>query len=115
MNTILVIDSAVTGGASVSKALVREAVAVLNGREPAHVVHRDLGRQPIPHLTEETVAGDRDGCLAAALRDQPAWSDFPLVLLVRPGPVGAVREAMNATLVERPVRLRSYRPLPAHL
>ena len=33
MNTILVIDSAVSGDASVSKALVREAVAALTDRE----------------------------------------------------------------------------------
>ena len=34
MNTILVIDSAVSGEASVSKALVREAVAALTGAAP---------------------------------------------------------------------------------
>ena len=43
MNTILVIDSAVSGEASVSKTLVREAVAALTAAGPARVVSRDLG------------------------------------------------------------------------
>ena len=59
MPTILVIDSAVSGDASVSKALVREAVAALTEGAPARVIHRDLGREPVPHLTEATVAGVR--------------------------------------------------------
>ena len=59
MSTILVIDSAVSGEASVSKALVQEAVAALTADTPARVVHRDLGRDPIPHLSEATLAGVR--------------------------------------------------------
>ena len=61
-------------------------------------------------LTEEAVVGDRFGCLQEALRNQPPWSDFPLVVLAREGPEERrqqIRESMNATLVERPVRLRS--------
>ena len=59
MSTILVIDSAVSGEASVSKALVREAVAALTAEAPAPIVYRDLGRDPVPHLAEATVAGVR--------------------------------------------------------
>ena len=59
MNTILVIDSAVSGEASVSKTLVREAVAALTADTPSRVVYRDLGQTPVPHLTEETLAGVR--------------------------------------------------------
>jgi FMN-dependent NADH-azoreductase len=59
MSTILVIDSAVSGEASVSKALVQEAVAALTADTPAQVVYRDLGRDPIPHLSEATLAGVR--------------------------------------------------------
>lgn len=59
-------------------------------------------------LTEEAVAGDRAGCLQEALRRQPAWSDFPLVVLARHGSEGAgIRESMNSTLVERPLKFRS--------
>jgi FMN-dependent NADH-azoreductase len=59
MNTILVIDSAVSGEASVSKALVREAVEALTAQGPARVIYRDLGQAPVPHLTETTLAGVR--------------------------------------------------------
>ncbi len=61
-------------------------------------------------LTEEAVVGDRDGCLHEALHNQPPWSDFPLVVLAREGAEGRaqlIRESMNATLVERPVKVRS--------
>jgi FMN-dependent NADH-azoreductase len=59
MSTILVLDSAATGEASVSKALVREAVAALTEGGAARVIHRDLGAEPVPHLTAATVAGIR--------------------------------------------------------
>jgi FMN-dependent NADH-azoreductase len=59
MNTILVIDSSVSGDASVSKTLVRETVAALTADRPARVIYRDLGREPVPHLTEGSVAGVR--------------------------------------------------------
>ncbi len=59
MTTILALDSAVSGDASVSKTLVREAVAALTAATPARVIARDLGRDPTPHLTEATVAGVR--------------------------------------------------------
>jgi FMN-dependent NADH-azoreductase len=75
MKTILVIDSAVSGESSVSKALVREAVAALTAGEPAEVVHRDLGRNPVPHLTEETVSGVRGEPATEAERAARALSD----------------------------------------
>jgi FMN-dependent NADH-azoreductase len=75
MNYILVIDSAVSGDASVSKALVREAVAALTDGEPARVVHRDLGRDPVPHLTEATMAGVRGVPATDAERATRAFSD----------------------------------------
>jgi FMN-dependent NADH-azoreductase len=59
MNTILALDSAVTGDASVSKALVREAIAALSDQTLSRVIHRDLGADPVPHLTQATLAGVR--------------------------------------------------------
>jgi FMN-dependent NADH-azoreductase len=59
MSIILVIDSAVSGEASVSKQLVREAVAALTAGSPARVVYRNLGSEPVPHLTPATLAGVR--------------------------------------------------------
>jgi PAS domain S-box-containing protein len=59
-------------------------------------------------LTEEAIAAKWSGCLATILKEQPAWSDIPLVVLAREGVTAApVREAMNAILVERPVKMRS--------
>jgi FMN-dependent NADH-azoreductase len=59
MSTILVIDSAATGDASVSRTLVREAVDALKARGATEVIYRDLDQSPIPHLTADTVAGVR--------------------------------------------------------
>jgi FMN-dependent NADH-azoreductase len=60
MNSILVLNSSVLSEASVSKTLVEEAVQRLLERNPrATVVRRDLGTEPIPHLTTATVAGVR--------------------------------------------------------
>lgn len=75
MNTILVIDSAVTGDVSVSKVLVREAVGALTASSPARVIHRDLGRDPIPHLTEATLAGVRGEPTTEAELNARALSD----------------------------------------
>ena len=59
MSTILVIDSAATGDASVSRTLVREAVDALKSGGATEVLYRDLDAAPIPHLTNDTVAGVR--------------------------------------------------------
>ncbi|RYG88066.1 FMN-dependent NADH-azoreductase, partial [bacterium] len=60
MKNILVLNSSLSGPASVTERLLEEAVAQLRARYPeVTVVHRDLARDPIPHLTPETVAGVR--------------------------------------------------------
>jgi FMN-dependent NADH-azoreductase len=75
VRNILVIDSAVSGETSVSKALVREAVDALTRNESAHVVRRDLGRDPVPHLTEANVAGVRAEPATATETEARALSD----------------------------------------
>jgi PAS domain S-box-containing protein len=61
-------------------------------------------------LTDEALGAGGEERLSAALGDQPAWSDVPVVVLTREG-VGRrqvpLREAANVTLVERPVRMRT--------
>jgi len=60
MNHILVINSSLSGEASVSRILVEDAVRRLLEVNPGAVVtYRDLGDAPIPHLTSATVAGIR--------------------------------------------------------
>jgi FMN-dependent NADH-azoreductase len=67
MTKVLVIDSAATGGQSVSHKLTDELVADLKAnREGVEIVRRDIGAEPIPHLTAETVG---------AIRGAPAETD----------------------------------------
>lgn len=59
-------------------------------------------------LTEDIIAADKCGRLASALKGQAAWSDLPLVVLARIGQLGlSLRESMNVTLVEGPLKVRS--------
>jgi FMN-dependent NADH-azoreductase len=56
MTKVLIIDSAATGEQSVSKKLVDSLVAGLAERpDDVAVVRRDIGAEPIPHLTADTV------------------------------------------------------------
>ena len=60
MTQILVLNSSLSGDQSVSKILVAETVAKLVAADPtAKVVQRDLGVEPIPHLTEANWLGVR--------------------------------------------------------
>ena len=57
MQTVLVINSSANGDASVSGGLAARFVDRLRESEPGlHVVLRDVGVNPVPHLTAETVA-----------------------------------------------------------
>ena len=59
MTNILIIDSAATGEASVSRRLTGELEAMLRGRGPVRIVRRDVGADPVPHLTAETTPAIR--------------------------------------------------------
>ncbi|MBJ7403692.1 MAG: NAD(P)H-dependent oxidoreductase [Bradyrhizobium sp.] len=60
VDQILAINSSTSGEASVSRALVEATVQSLLAANPdAVVTRRDLGGEPIPHLTPKTVAGVR--------------------------------------------------------
>jgi PAS domain S-box-containing protein len=81
-------------------------------KDMAELCREIAGGAGVALLTEEAVTVDRSGCLAEALRGQPAWSDLPLVVLAHEGVEtrqASFREAVNVTLVERPVRVRSLR------
>jgi PAS domain S-box-containing protein len=61
-------------------------------------------------LSDEMLRGNGAQRLTATLTDQPSWSDVPLVVLSREGTNGrngSFLETVNATLVERPVRMRT--------
>ena len=62
MTRVLIIDSAATGEASVSRKLTAKFAERLRQHNPAvRINHRDIGAAPIPHLTEATVGAIRGG------------------------------------------------------
>jgi FMN-dependent NADH-azoreductase len=77
MSKLLVIDSAATGASSVSHRLTDALVAEILSRAPGtELVRRDVGAEPIPHLTAETVGAIRGGPAETdAAREALALSD----------------------------------------
>ncbi len=76
MSNILVLNSSVSGEASVSRLLVADAVTELTQRDPsAKLVFRDLAANPVPHLSPETVAGVRSQATTPAEQVARALSD----------------------------------------
>lgn len=58
MSNILVINSSASGNDAASRVLVRSVVEALEREAPhASVVERDVGREPIPHLTADALDG----------------------------------------------------------
>ncbi|MDT7605234.1 MAG: hypothetical protein QOF61_3231 [Acidobacteriota bacterium] len=72
-----------------------------------------LASAGLAFLTGEALTPEATQCLTGALAAQPAWSDFPLVVLTSGGgespanaeTLAALGEAGNVTLIERPVRV----------
>ena len=55
MTKVLIVDSAATGDQSVSRKLTGEFAERLQRNAGASIVHRDVGSDPVPHLTAATV------------------------------------------------------------
>ena len=76
MKSVLVINSSAAREGSVSRTLVEETVARLLEANPfAHVVRRDLGENPVPHLTTDTLNGVRGTPASPAEQKARALSD----------------------------------------
>jgi FMN-dependent NADH-azoreductase len=76
MKSLLVINSSAARESSVSRELVEFAVDRLRQEAPqAHVTRRDLGEQPVPHLSVATLNGVRGTPATAAEYDARALSD----------------------------------------
>jgi FMN-dependent NADH-azoreductase len=76
MTNILILDSAATGDASISRKLTDALAAKLGGRPGARIVRRDVGSEPIPHLDGETTAAIRGGeASTVKAREAVALSD----------------------------------------
>jgi FMN-dependent NADH-azoreductase len=58
MSTVLVLNSSLSGEASVSRELVQEALSKMRSQDPElAVISRDLGENPVPHLTGNALMG----------------------------------------------------------
>jgi PAS domain S-box-containing protein len=99
--------------AVVTRALFDQAEVPADICADASALHRELERGAgALLLTEEALATSALERVLAALRNQPAWSDVPVVMLMRGGlqsvATGRVLQALsNVTLLERPAPMRS--------
>lgn len=59
MSNLLVINSSANTGESVSRILIDEAIHQFSAAPDTKIVQRDLGSDPIPHLTTANLAGVR--------------------------------------------------------
>ncbi len=76
MKSLLVINSSAAREESVSRVLVQETVErLLAGHPELTAKSRDLGRDPVPHLSVETLAGVRGTPASDAERKSRALSD----------------------------------------
>ena len=76
MTKALILNSSVTGEASISNRLTAEFAAQLKQRDPsAQLAARDLGANPVPHLLPGTVAGVRATATTDAERAALALSE----------------------------------------
>jgi len=76
MNTALVVTSSANGEASVSGRLATALIDQLRAADPAlHVIQRDVGAEPLPHLTAGTVAAIKGEPATEAELEARALSD----------------------------------------
>lgn len=76
MKNVLIVTSSIQADASVSNRLVRDYEALLRAAHPGvEIVRRDVGAEPIPHLTSATVAGIRGEPQTPAEQATRALSD----------------------------------------
>jgi len=76
MSNVLILTSSALGEASVSSKLAHQFGERLQAREPsASIVTRDVGIDPLPHLTAETVGGIRGAAKTEAEKAAATLSD----------------------------------------
>ena len=86
MTKVLIVDSAATGDESVSRKLTRQFAELLTQRDPsASIVRRDVGTDPVPHLTSATV-----GTIRGA---EPATDEARAALALSDRLIAEVKEA----------------------
>lgn len=107
---VLVLMPTTKDGERTRSGLERAGMHVSLCRDFADLANRIAGGGGAALFTEEALVGPNIEVLAKALEQQPAWSDFPLLILARDFSDGRPRETgprWNVTLLERPLRMRS--------
>jgi PAS domain S-box-containing protein len=107
---VLVLMPTAKDGERTLKALAQAGLSGCICREVHELCGEILKGASVALVPEEAIVNDRKLCLQEVLSEQPPWSDFPLVVLAREGAEergNQIRESMNSTLVERPVKFRS--------
>jgi PAS domain S-box-containing protein len=64
-------------------------------------------------IAEERLLDDVDGHVERMLREQPAWSDLPVIILTNPSEINSLaldtwHQLANVTLVKRPLQINSF-------
>jgi FMN-dependent NADH-azoreductase len=76
MTTALIVSSSASGAESISNRIAAALVERLRALDPAiHVIERDIGTQPLPHLAPDTLAAVRGEPNSPAERAARALSD----------------------------------------
>src|SRR3954471_12281134 len=97
--------------AATSRAVLAEAGVACATCPDVGALCRELGAGAgAAVLTEEALVSEGGACLEDAIRGQPPWSDFPLIVLTgggaeSPAALRALETLGNVTLLERPVRV----------
>lgn len=106
MSNLLVINSSANTGESVSRILIDEAVSQILAAAPGtHIVRRDLGADPVPHLTTANLAGVRGTPATAEELATRALSDELIAELKAAGTVVIAAPMYNFSV---PTSLRSW-------
>ena len=97
-------DGSVTGQLLSRAGIATETVQSMNAAA------REVQRGAAALLLPEEAVGGGEGELLRVLREQPPWSDLPILVMTRPGADSAytahvVRVLSNVTLLERPLHV----------
>src|ERR1700753_2723922 len=95
MSNVLVVTSSALGTASVSNALVQDAIARLRAQGPnVEIVTRDLGNHPVPHLNSDS---------ATALRGAAPTNDAQAAAVALSDALVAELKAADTVIIGAPM------------
>ena len=98
--------------AAAAAAVVEAAgLPVTGGKDIIEICNEIERGAAVAVVPDEAILNDQQRCLAQLLREQPPWSDFPLVVLIPAHQTAAAARELqlvgHMTLVRRPVEIRT--------